>query len=490
MIDAEARARNSRMFATRAARIDDASGRGTLRSAQHFGLANGVAICLLAWWLLLQGQEVVSALQSTGPGVATDDFASATESGSAFNTLLIVGFGALGLTQLRRSYRLLGAPRIRPVVILLGVYFAWGLLSLFWSVEPGLTFRRLVQLCLLLVGSVGLGLGFYGRSSKTNRGLVLHLAIAGLISVAALGVVLAVKGGADFLDPAWMGAKAAGIGTNVIYPISVATFALLWMSRRYLPAWLAAAGLLLCVVSLALIKARFITAVTVLAVVLLPLFEGRPTWRRVLPYLVLVSCVAYATVALIAIQGQPALDWIVQQAWTYSTLDTGGADVQTLTGRTPLWTELLRYAADRPWVGYGFGAFWNTDYMPAIAAVVGWNAPSGHNGFLDEVLATGIVGLVLFLSFWAVGFAKVVMVRISRNDAFAMWVAVVMLCFLLCNLGDSILQNYTRYLFYAALVGMFAVLGRHARRDEREHVIVRRSQRPYGVVGMEAEAST
>jgi O-antigen ligase len=311
----------------------------------------------------------------------------------------------------------------------------------------------------------------------------MHLAAAGAVSVGVAWAVVFLNGGVDLLDPAWGGAKSLGIATNVIYPIAVGTLAVAWMARRHVPAWVAAGWVLACLLSLAIIKARSIILFTVLVVALLPLFDGKFTFRKVTPYLVVLGCAAFAIGLVAAFGGQPAIDSIAGQLWTYATIDTGGADVQTLTGRTPLWTELLRYASDRPWAGYGFGAFWNPDFMPAIASVVGWNAPSGHDGFLDEALATGIVGLTLFLCLWLASLVQVVALRVSRKDGFATWIAFALLFFLLCNLSDSILQNYTRFVFYASLTGLFALLGRHAREDEA------RSRPPrYGVVGMPAAA--
>lgn len=74
----------------------------------------------------------------------------------------------------------------------------------------------------------------------------------------------------------------------------------------------------------------------------------------------------------------------------------------TLTGRVPLWKMVWDLGLEKPWLGYGFGAFWT-----------GWEGPSGvvwnmfhswrpdhaHNGYLDVFVNLGFVGLILTLGF-------------------------------------------------------------------------------------------
>ena len=69
----------------------------------------------------------------------------------------------------------------------------------------------------------------------------------------------------------------------------------------------------------------------------------------------------------------------------------------TLTGRTEIWTAVLDQVRQRPLGGFGFGAFWNKESVPAriVARQTGWPAPEAHNGWLDLLAQVGWVGLVL-----------------------------------------------------------------------------------------------
>ena len=84
----------------------------------------------------------------------------------------------------------------------------------------------------------------------------------------------------------------------------------------------------------------------------------------------------------------------------------------TLTGRIPLWQYLLNQVfSERPVLGYGFGAVWTVEsFRLSTQKIVGWGYPVmiGDNGFIDILLNDGIVGLLIFLIFYAqVGIASI-----------------------------------------------------------------------------------
>ncbi len=70
----------------------------------------------------------------------------------------------------------------------------------------------------------------------------------------------------------------------------------------------------------------------------------------------------------------------------------------TLTGRTDIWIELAAAIEKKPALGYGYLAFWGLDSEPRywLQRAVDWNAPSGHNGWLDLAISLGVTGVVIF----------------------------------------------------------------------------------------------
>ncbi len=70
----------------------------------------------------------------------------------------------------------------------------------------------------------------------------------------------------------------------------------------------------------------------------------------------------------------------------------------SLTGRTDIWAELVNAISQRPALGHGYLAFWGPESEPRywLRKAVNWDAPSGHNGWLDLAAGLGLVGVSLF----------------------------------------------------------------------------------------------
>jgi len=86
---------------------------------------------------------------------------------------------------------------------------------------------------------------------------------------------------------------------------------------------------------------------------------------------------------------------VIVTSWQLSTVV--GRDT-TLTGRTMLWAESWQFIRQRPFLGYGYGAFWSeaSGPMASLQHAVGWPAPNAHNGYIDLGLQLGLLGVCLF----------------------------------------------------------------------------------------------
>ena len=72
-------------------------------------------------------------------------------------------------------------------------------------------------------------------------------------------------------------------------------------------------------------------------------------------------------------------------------------DSSTLSGRFPLWEELLISINKKPILGHGYLAYWDSKRVEYLSERLGWEIPHGHNAFLDVLLDVGIIGLILVL---------------------------------------------------------------------------------------------
>ncbi len=70
-----------------------------------------------------------------------------------------------------------------------------------------------------------------------------------------------------------------------------------------------------------------------------------------------------------------------------------------LTGRMPLWEGIWNAILRKPYLGYGYSAFWSGEQL--VGALIydeaGWSTSSTHNGLLDIALSIGLVGVCIYV---------------------------------------------------------------------------------------------
>jgi hypothetical protein len=110
----------------------------------------------------------------------------------------------------------------------------------------------------------------------------------------------------------------------------------------------------------------------------------------------------------------------------------------TLTGRTEVWSTLKQLVVN-PLVGAGFMSFWSGRRMEFIWQSVGAGINQAHNGYLEQYLNLGYIGVAFILAIMLSGLLKV------RGQLYVDYSsAVLMLCFIV----TAALYNYTEASFY------------------------------------------
>ena len=113
----------------------------------------------------------------------------------------------------------------------------------------------------------------------------------------------------------------------------------------------------------------------------------------------LAACVAAVLTPLVALNALGVGSIIVPELGAIAAslpLDT------TFTGRTDIWSFAVQRIPNRPFLGHGFSAFWNSESArDAAADANSWagQAAHAHNGYLDAALGMGLPGLAIVL--WA-----------------------------------------------------------------------------------------
>jgi len=288
-------------------------------------------------------------------------------------------YAFLGWAIWRDAHAAVRAAAAAP--LLLGL-LALATLSTAWSIDGGATLRRAVWLALTMA------FGLYLAWRYDWRGLVNVLAGAFLILALGslvLGALAPAIGRMSFEHPgAWSGLwthKNTLGGIMALGVAACAAAAIATPGRRRL--WSFAA---LCCLALVLLS----TSKTALIASLLGLgaIGAGALVRRGPVQTIGVAAAILAAVALGAGVVTLAPELIVAAL---------GRDL-TLTGRTDIWEASARFVEARPWLGYGYYAFWLPENGPAywVREAVAWQVASAHSTWLELALGLGRVGVVLF----------------------------------------------------------------------------------------------
>jgi O-antigen ligase len=135
----------------------------------------------------------------------------------------------------------------------------------------------------------------------------------------------------------------------------------------------------------------------------------------------------------------------------------------TLSGRTAIWTQVAHFIAQRPFLGYGYDAFWRGMTGPSfqIDAAVHFIVEHAHNGFLEICLELGSAGLALFLLSYARAWIRLAALwRAGEIHRIAFPLAILVLI-ALYDLDENTLLIYNG-LFWPLYVAALATIERAA----------------------------
>jgi O-antigen ligase len=281
---------------------------------------------------------------------------------------------------------------LRAQKLLLALLFL-SFASTLWSENPAVTLRKSVA----LLGTTMVGMLFAARFNMRQqvRLVAATLCIAALASVVAGLWLPETFPATEFASGAWNGVFSHKnlLGRNM----AIGAVACLSTSRRTALGWgasLAGAALCCSVLHMAHSQTALLVLLFVLAVRSFS-FLLRGDWRTSLGAS-LLGVLAAALVVAMAITHLDSLTQLLHR-------DT------TLTGRARIWLFATLSIAQRPWLGYGYGAFWWVSHQSQQAlALIRYETPHAHNGYLDLLLQLGGVGTAVFALGWMVAAARAV----------------------------------------------------------------------------------
>jgi exopolysaccharide production protein ExoQ len=290
---------------------------------------------------------------------------------------------ALGLALRNRS-RLTWPPHI----IWLAAYLALAGASTLWAFKPEFTFKRFATDTMLIM-SIILPAMLAVRTVDMMRGVFFCFVFGSILNAVLILGGYSTESMSDNFKigyPGYFSFKGE-LGEFAVFAF------LLSIYESFHPGWRRALGLIIVVISCYLLlvsESKGSLACAILAAILaaLVLFIGKK--MRVLPPILLLPLpICYFVLSHLVDNLLSRISWYIFGNYT-------------LSGRTLIWDFVNFEIAKRPLLGWGYRSFWLVGPdSPNMVDGWGWirRLPSAHNGYLDTILDTGNIGLILFLVF-------------------------------------------------------------------------------------------
>jgi exopolysaccharide production protein ExoQ len=275
-----------------------------------------------------------------------------------------------------------------PHIIWLTAYCALAGASILWAFKPAISFSRFISEMMLLICIIPPAL-VASRTTDMMRAVFFLCALASVVNaVLILGGYSqeSMADGGKIGYPGYFSFKGE-LGEFAAFAIFFSVYQIFERS------WRRALGLIIVVIDIYLMVASeskgafgFVILAAILSTIVL--FVGRQL--RVSP-LIVVLPVAGCYLALAQIIGNLGnrISWYAFGNYTF-------------TGRTFIWDVVHIEIEKSPLLGWGYRSIWLVGPdSPVLADAWGWirKMPSAHNGYLDTILDTGYIGLVLFIVF-------------------------------------------------------------------------------------------
>ena len=299
-------------------------------------------------------------------------------------------------------------------------------LSTLWSVDPATT----INASIAMIGSSLMGVYLASRYTLREQLRILRITF-GLVLVVSLLFVLflphyGIMGGIH--SGAWRGVSTHKNGFGQLMVFTSTLFFVLANTQR--PKWLYWLGFALAFTSIIFSNSggallNFVIA-TSLAIGTRFFCLSKNRFILLLIAFILVGCSLSV--------------WLPEIFAT--TLGAVGKDT-TLTGRTDLWPYAIDKIIERPWLGYGYNAFWNgLDGESAyIIRAVRWDTPNAHNGFLDLWLQVGFIGLFIYIAaLWEMFFKAALLTRITQSWE-QNWILAFLVLSIISNLSETLMMS-------------------------------------------------
>lgn len=312
--------------------------------------------------------------------MSVDALESSAIEGNIKRRIAFLALGILAFIGLLAGNRTKLKPN-GPLVWSLVFFALWSFLSIAWSIDPFLTFRKLMVFSVFAFGALIMvrifPVNFLPWCSFTITSAYLFL---GLFAELTLGTFDPLSGEYRFAGTVHPNVQSVSCAIMFLSALSLAQ-----SSKGHRTLFTAAA--LLAMSALIITKSRTSFAGAMTAQVLFwNLSSPRPRRSIIIVGGIWFVCLLYFSFG----------DSLFSAARHFVLLGRTSAEYTTFTGRTHIWENVFEHISERPFLGSGFNTFWTPEHIREFSDDMGIGILNAHSVYLDLVLNLGLIGALSF----------------------------------------------------------------------------------------------
>ncbi|MGD8306655.1 MAG: O-antigen ligase family protein [Ignavibacteria bacterium] len=308
------------------------------------------------------------------------------------------------------------------------IFLIWCTLTLFWTGNSFVVFKRLFQFYTVII----VCLAFLANSDSADNALFILKIFFSVFMIVSLISIFTIPGAISRHYREWQGLATSKNGLGQASLVSTVIWIYVLSKEKRIKSQLFAIFML--IISLILLfGSNSITSISafLFLVIVWLLFEMDKIFkplgiRRTITIIFLV----FAGLIIL-------LDLLYSGALMASVFALAGKNL-TLTGRTDLWADILLEVKKHLLIGCGYKGFWIVD-SPKILEVYEtyvWLPRSSHSGYIDILNETGLIGLLMVIGIIINYFVTLVK---HKKRSFWMWFIVI-----------ALIENFTETIFFNA----------------------------------------
>jgi len=342
-------------------------------------------------------------------------------------------------------------PQLKLVPI--GLILLTGLLvmSVAWSPEPFISFKRVAQVIgVLLIGLLMARVVLLGHTMQTQmqKPVMFLIGIGLTVAVLVPSMAFDADGALRAISPH----KNTWGGFSLLASL---VFFVTWLVNRQ-NMWLFALVMIGSVVSLILSRSTtsLVSFILIAGSVCIWLLATRNGMLGKITLIAIFIVLVSASHGYFVFTGHSPI--YVVTDWIYSLT---GKD-QTLTGRKYLWDLMFLEIAKHPWLGTGYGGFWTNTPGPSsiLVSKLSWGPPvQAHSGFIDIINEIGILGILLLASVLFIHLLNIIKLLRTAEQHLGLFHGVLLFSVLINNYAETSLLRTTHIFWIIICMSIFEV---------------------------------